>query len=100
MINVPFGMHLALHVLVETLAMAYISFKTCFAIAMVYILVIMHPTLHVPFKALAMIYMFEIKMCLASHVLFETLVMASILVKMRVAPCVPFKTLAMAYFLI
>jgi len=85
MINVTFGMHLALHVLVGILAMAYISFETCLALTMVYILVIMRLTFHVPFKTLAMNYMFEIKMCLTFNVPFKTLVMASILVKMHMA---------------
>ncbi len=58
-------MHLTLHVLVETLAMAYISFEMCLTLAMVYIF---------------------IKMNLAFHILFGTLAMAYILVRMCMAP--------------
>jgi len=36
--------------------MAYVYFKTCLALAMVYILVKMGPTSHVPFGTLAMAY--------------------------------------------
>ncbi len=39
MINVPFGMYLAPHVPIETLAPIYISFKMYLALAMVYIVV-------------------------------------------------------------
>ncbi len=53
-INFPFGTHLALHVPIETSVMVYVSFQTCLALAIAYIFV---------------------KMCLAPHVPFETLVM-------------------------
>jgi hypothetical protein len=37
MINVSFPMHMALHVLVGTLVMTYVSFETCLALVMIYI---------------------------------------------------------------
>jgi hypothetical protein len=55
MINVPFKTHLAPHVHIGTLVMAYISFEMCLALTMVYILVKMRFTLHVPFKTLVMV---------------------------------------------
>jgi hypothetical protein len=42
MINVPFETHLVLHVHIGTLAMVYIYFEMCLALAMVYILIKMH----------------------------------------------------------
>jgi hypothetical protein len=50
MINIPFGMHMALHVHVGTLFMDYVFFKTCLTLAMVYIIVRMHLALHALFK--------------------------------------------------
>jgi cytochrome c biogenesis factor len=52
MINIPFGMHMALHVHVATLFMAYVFFKICLTLAMAYILVRMH--IHAPFETQAM----------------------------------------------
>jgi len=77
-------MHLAHYVHVGTLVMAYVSFKTSLALAMVYILVEMHLALHVLFETLAMAYIF-VEMHLTLHVFFGTLVMAYILVKMHLA---------------
>jgi hypothetical protein len=54
-INFPFETHLVFHLPIGTLVMAYVSFQTCLALAIVYIF---------------------IKMCLAFHVPFETVVMA------------------------
>ncbi len=75
MVNIPFRMHLAPHVLVGTLAMAYIFLK-CMALARVYVSFEMR-------LALAMAYI-PIGMCLA-------LVKAYILVRMCLALRVPFK---------
>jgi hypothetical protein len=69
MTNVLFGTHLALHSPIGTLTMAYISFETCLALAMVYIIVKMRLALRIPFGTLAMAYIL-IKMCLTFHVPF------------------------------
>jgi len=79
MTNILFGTHLALHSPIGTLIMAYISFETCLALAMVYIF---------------------IRVCMALHVPFGILTMVYIIVKMRLALRIPFGTLAMAYILI
>ncbi len=64
--------------------MTYVSFETCLALAMVYILVEIHLAFHVHFETLAMAYiLFE--MHLIPHVLFGTLDMAYILIKMHLA---------------
>jgi hypothetical protein len=47
MVNVPFEMHLALHVHVKTLIMAYIPIKMYLALAMVYIFIKMSLAPHV-----------------------------------------------------
>jgi hypothetical protein len=54
MINIPFGMHMALHVHVGTLFMAYVFFNTCLTLAMAYILVRMRLAPHAPFETQAM----------------------------------------------
>ncbi len=61
-----FKTHLTLHVLVETLVMAYISFKMCLTLAMVYIFIKMHLTFHILFETLAMAYIL-VRMCMAPH---------------------------------
>ncbi len=99
MINVFFKIHLAFHVLVGTLVMAYVSFETCLALVMTYFFVRMCLTLHVPFDTLIMVYIF-IKMHLVFHVSFIILSMVYILVKMHLAFHVHFGTLAMTYILI
>jgi hypothetical protein len=79
MINVLFETHLAPHIHIGTLAMAYF-FKTCLALTMAYIVIKMCLAFHVPFGTLAMVYIL-IRMHLTFHVLFETLVMAYISLK-------------------
>jgi hypothetical protein len=54
-INFPFGMHLALHVPIETLVMAYVSFQACLALVIAYIFIKMCLALHVPFETLVMV---------------------------------------------
>ncbi len=54
-INFPFGTHLALHVPIGTLVMAYVSFQTCLALVIAYIFVKMCLALHVPFETLVMV---------------------------------------------
>jgi len=84
MVIVPFRMYLAPHVLVRTLAMAYIFLK-CVALVMVYVSFEMC-------LALAMAYI-PIGMCLA-------LTKVYILVRMCLALCAPFQTLTMTYVFI
>ncbi len=69
MINVYFKMHLTFHVLVETLAMAYISFEMRLTLAMVYIFIKMHLAFHFFFKTLVMAYIL-IRMCITPHMFF------------------------------
>jgi hypothetical protein len=96
MINVPFKMHLAPHVPMETFIMVYNSFETCMTLAMTYVPIKMCLAFHVHFKTLAMSYIL-VTICLALHVPFGTLAMVYILIKMHLAPHVPFKTLVMTY---
>jgi hypothetical protein len=77
MISIPFGLHLTLHVHIGTLATVYIYFKMCLALTATYILVKTCLALHVPFKTLAMVSI-SYKTCLA-------LTMVKILVKMHFA---------------
>ncbi len=83
MVNVLFITHLAFHVLVGTLAMAYVSCKMNLVLTMVYILIKIYLTL-------AMVYI-SIRMHLIPCVHFQTLVMTYIFIKTCMA-------LAMAYF--
>jgi hypothetical protein len=69
MINVPFEMHLTFHVLVETLAMAYISFEMCLTLAMVYIFIKMHMAFYILFGTLVMAYIL-VRLCMAPHMFF------------------------------
>ncbi len=70
MIIVPFKTHITFDVPVGTLFIAYASFEMCLALTMIYFLVKMDLTLHVPFKTLAMAYIF-IKMHMAFHFFLE-----------------------------
>lgn len=79
-----------------TLVMVDIYFKMRLALDMVYILVRMHLALHVPFKTLIITYIL-VRMHLAFHVPFGTLAMNYIIVKMHLALHFPFRTLVMAY---
>ncbi len=80
--------------------MVYIPIKMRLALAMAYIIIIMHLAPHVPFETLIMVYIF-IKMQLALHVPIKTLAMAYVFVETcltLVMAYVPFKmhlTLAM-----
>jgi hypothetical protein len=93
MINVPVETHLTFDVPVGTLLMAYVSFEMCLTLAMIYFLIKMQVTPHVPFETLAMAYIF-IKKCLVPHVPSRILTMVYILIKMHLALHVPFITLA------
>ncbi len=96
MTNVLFTINLALHFPIGTLIMAYISFKTCLVLTMVYIFIKMCMTFHVPFGTLAMVYIL-VKMRLPLHIPFRALAMAYILIKMCLTFYVHFRTLDMAY---
>jgi hypothetical protein len=89
-------MHLALHVLMGTLIMVYVSFKTCMDLATTYIPIKMCMPFHVHFKTMAMSYIF-VRIRLGLHVPFETLSMAYVLIKMHMTPHVPFGTLVITY---
>jgi hypothetical protein len=65
MISIPFRLHLTHHVFSGTLATVYISFKMCSALITTYIL---------------------FKMCLAFHVIFKTLAMVYVSYKTHLAP--------------
>jgi hypothetical protein len=73
--NIHFKLHLPLRVPIGTLAMVYISFNMCLALAATYIFVKMCFALHVPFKTLAMVYV--------SYKTFLAPTMVKILVKMH-----------------
>jgi hypothetical protein len=77
MINVLLRMHLASHVLIGTLAMVYICFKTRLALTLAYILVKMR-------MSQEMVYIL-VRMCLAFYVHFGTLIMIYIFIRMCLA---------------
>jgi hypothetical protein len=83
MVNVLFIMHSTFHVLVGTLAMAYVSFKTNLVLTTVYIPSKIYLTL-------AMVYI-SIRINLVPCVLFQTLVTIYIFIKICMA-------IAMVYF--
>lgn len=86
MIDVIFETHMDLHVPIKTLALVYVYFKMCLALTMAYI-------------NLASSVLWDlVKMCLAFHVPFKTLIMAYVFIKMHLAFHVPFKILAMGTF--
>jgi hypothetical protein len=96
MINIPFEMHIALHVRMGTLIMVYVSFETCMGLAMTYIPIKICLAFHVNFKTLAMSYIL-VKIRLVFHVYFGTLAMVYILIRVHMAVHVPFGTLVMTY---
>lgn len=97
--NCPFQTHLTLDDHVGTLLRAYVSFEMCLALTMIYFIVKMPLTPHVPFETLAMAYIF-IKMHMAFHVRFRTLTMVYILIKNCLAFYGLFRILTMVYIFV
>jgi hypothetical protein len=85
-------MHLAFHVLIGTMAIVYICFKTRLALIMAYI--------HVNMCMSQKIFYIFVRMRLAFHGHFGTLIMVYIFNRMCLAFHVPIKTINMVYILL